>query len=53
MIQSDTLSRRPDYGADAEHDNEDIVMLPDGLFVNLIDIDLQTEYWMQRTLTLT
>ena len=41
MFLSDTLSRRPDFVLDGEHDNEDVVLLPDGLFVNLIDIDLQ------------
>ena len=29
MIQSDTLSRWPDYGLDNEHDNKDIILLPD------------------------
>jgi transposase InsO family protein len=41
MIQSDTLSRRPDYGSDEDHDNEDIILLPDNLFINLLDTDLQ------------
>ena len=41
MIQSDTLSRRPDYGLNNEHDNEDIILLPDNLFINLLDVDLQ------------
>ena len=41
MIQSDTLSRRPDYGLDDEHDNEAIILLPDNLFINLLDVDLE------------
>ena len=41
MIQSDALSRRPDYVLDEDNDNEDITMLPDNLFINLIDLDLQ------------
>ena len=41
MIQSDALSRRPDLCPEEDHDNEDIIMLPDALFANLIDIDLQ------------
>ncbi len=41
MVVADALSRRPDLCPEEDHDNEDIVMLPDNLFVNLIDIDLQ------------
>ena len=41
MIQSDALSRRPDYILEEDNDNEDITMLPDNLFINLIDLDLQ------------
>ena len=41
MIQSDTLSRRPDFVPDVDNDNEDITMLPSDLFVTLIDTDLQ------------
>jgi hypothetical protein len=26
---------------DEDHDNEDIVLLPDNLFINLIDMELQ------------
>lgn len=40
MIQSDALSRRPDHIPEGDTDNDDIVMLPDSLFVNLIDTDL-------------
>ena len=41
MIQSDALSRRPDFIPDKDTDNEDITMLPDNLFIQLLDIYLQ------------
>ena len=41
MIQSDALSRRPDYVPDEDNNNKDITMLPNSLFINLIDLDLQ------------
>jgi hypothetical protein len=41
MVQSDTLSRRPDYGADERMKGEDKVVLPDNLFINLLDTELQ------------
>ena len=41
IIQSDTLSRWPDFIPDKDTGNEDIVMLPDNLFIQLLDIDLQ------------
>ena len=41
MVQSDTLSRRLDFIPDKDMDNEDIVMLPDNLFIQLLDVDLQ------------
>jgi len=41
MIQSDALSRRPDMIPDEDNNNEDVVMLPPNLFVNLIDTELQ------------
>ena len=41
MIQSDMLSHRPDFIPDEDNDNEDITMLPNNLFINLIDLDLQ------------
>ena len=40
MIQSDALSRRPDHIPEGDTDNDDVVMLPDALFVNLIDTEL-------------
>ena len=41
MIQSDALSRRPDLCPDEDTDNENIVMLPEDMFLNLVDVDLQ------------
>ena len=41
MVQSDTLSRRPDFIPDEDTDNENVTMLPTDLFIQLLDIDLQ------------
>jgi len=41
MIQSDALSRRPDFYLDDDDDNTDITLLPGDLFVNLVDLELQ------------
>ena len=41
MVQSDALSRRPDHGIGEEHDNENMTLLPEELFLNLLDTDLQ------------
>jgi Integrase zinc binding domain/RNase H-like domain found in reverse transcriptase len=41
MVQSDALSRRPDYGTDKQMEEEDKVVLPDNLFINLLDTELQ------------
>ena len=43
MILSDMLSQQPDFVPEKDTDNEDIVLLPDWLFINLIDIKLQRE----------
>ena len=40
MILSDALSQQPDFCPDEYHDNEDIVMLPEHMFLQLIDLDL-------------
>jgi len=40
MVQSDALSRRPDHVPEEDTDNEDLVLLPDELFINLINIEL-------------
>ena len=41
MIQLDALLRRPDFVPDSDNNNDNITMLPDNLFVNLINTDLQ------------
>ena len=41
MIQSDALSRRPDLIPSKDTDNEDMTLLPDDLFLNLLDLTLQ------------
>jgi RNase H-like domain found in reverse transcriptase/Reverse transcriptase (RNA-dependent DNA polymerase)/Integrase zinc binding domain len=41
MVQSDALSRWPDYGMDKRMEEEDKVVLPDNLFINLLDTELQ------------
>jgi hypothetical protein len=43
MVQSDALSRRPDYGTDEQIEEEDKVVLPDNLFINLLDTELQEQ----------
>jgi len=41
MIQSDALSRRPDFYLEDDDDNTDITLLSNDLLVNLVDLDLQ------------
>ena len=41
MIQSDALSRRPDHCPNEDNDNNDIIVLPNDMFVNLINTELQ------------
>ena len=41
MIQSDSLSQCPDHGTDESTRREDQILLPDDLFVNLLDIDIK------------
>ena len=41
MVQSDALSRRPDLCPGEDNDNEDVIMLPENVFINLIDEGLQ------------
>jgi len=40
MVQSDALSRRADLCPEDGNDNTDVILLPDYLFVNMIDADL-------------
>ena len=41
MIQSDALSRRPDLILDWDMDNKNLTLLPEHLFLNLLDVTLQ------------
>ena len=41
MVQSDALSQWPDICPDNDTENENMIMLPDNMFLNLIDMDLQ------------
>ena len=50
MVQSDTLSWRPVLCPDEDNNNEDIIMLPDDMFLNLIDINLQEKIAMSNNL---
>ncbi|ESK88465.1 pro-pol protein [Moniliophthora roreri MCA 2997] len=43
MVQSDALSRRDDHVQGINNDNDDIILLPDRLFINVIDLDLQAK----------
>ena len=43
MTQADALSRRSDHYQKEDHDNENIILLPEGLFVNLLDMELQDQ----------
>jgi hypothetical protein len=52
MVQSDTLSRRPDYGVDKRMEEEDKVVLPDNLFINLLDTELQERILNRKELDL-
>uniref|UniRef100_A0A0W0G4W4 Pro-pol protein n=1 Tax=Moniliophthora roreri TaxID=221103 RepID=A0A0W0G4W4_MONRR len=41
MVQSDTLSQCEDHILNKDNDNEDIVLLPEWLFINAIDVELR------------
>ena len=41
MTQADALSRRSDHYQKEDHDNENMVLLLENLFVNLLDTELQ------------
>ena len=43
VVQSDALSRWPDFIPEEDMDNEDVTMLLDALFINLIDTELQEQ----------
>ena len=40
MVQSDALSRRADLAPNTDDNNDDQTLLPDSLFVNMIDTEL-------------
>ena len=50
MVQSDTLFQQPDLCPDNDTDNENMIMLPDNMFLNLIDMDLQQKIAMMDDL---
>jgi len=41
LYLADALSRRPDHIPEGDTDNEDVTMLPESIFINLIDTELQ------------
>ena len=41
MVVADALSRRADWSTGLEHDNEDVVALPESLWIRLVDMELQ------------
>ena len=43
MIQSDALSQQPDLIPNTDHDNKNMTLLPDNLFLNLLNITLQEQ----------
>ena len=48
IIQSDALSRRPDHITD-EIDNDDVIVLPNDIFIKMIDLKLQDEIKNETT----
>lgn len=43
MVQSDALSRREDHIPEEDNDNEDRTLLPDTVFLQVIDANLRTQ----------
>ena len=43
MLQSDALSRRPNHSIDESTGKEEQTLLPENMFINLLDIDLQEQ----------
>jgi hypothetical protein len=52
MVQSDALSRQPDYGTNKRMQEEDKVVLPDNFFINLLDTELQKRILNRKELDL-
>jgi len=44
MVQSDALSRQPDMAPEEDNDNANLTLLPDTLFVKVIDTDLKDAF---------
>jgi hypothetical protein len=42
MVQSDALSQRADLHPDEDNDNEDMTLLPDELFMKVIDTEMHS-----------
>ena len=45
MIAADALSRHADWSKGLEHDNEEVVALPDNLWIRLLAQSYRTLYW--------
>ena len=43
MVQSDVLSQRPNHGIDESIGKEEQTLLPENMFINLLDINLQEQ----------
>ena len=43
MTQANALSRRSDHYQKEDHDDENMILLPDNLFINLLDTELQDQ----------
>ncbi len=41
MAQADALSRRPDHDLGDNHDNENVTILPDSIFINFLNTELR------------
>jgi RNase H-like domain found in reverse transcriptase len=52
MVQSDALYRRPDYGAEEQFDNKEKTVLPENLFINLLDMELQEKILNRKEINL-
>jgi hypothetical protein len=52
MFQSDALFRQPDYGTNKQMEEEDKVVFPDNLFINLLDTELQEQILNRKELDL-
>jgi len=50
-IVADTLSRRTDWSKGIEDDNDQVVALPDNLWIRLLDMELKdcrTMQWLRK-----